>query len=189
MTTESSLSPATEALYKSRGWLIAGGILSLFVGFMAMGSPYLFSILIAQLLGAFALASGIISLILVIFGKHPGHRILDAISALIRIAAGIVLLACVASSVAVITLIFAIFLIVEGVLMTIGAFRMRDHPGWIWTLISGLAALILGIMVYYRWPSDSVWVLGFIFGINLLFNGISLLALGLSVPRQKNAAV
>ena len=168
----------------SRGWLIAGGILSIFVGFLAMGSPLLFSIVIAQLLGAFAIVSGVISLFLALFGKEVTHRILEALFALIRIAAGLALFICVASSIAVITLIFAVFLIVEGIFLIGGAFRLRKHSGWSWTLINGIAALILGVMVYSRWPSDSTWVLGLFFGINLLFNGMSLLMLGLAAPKS-----
>src|SRR5262249_34702438 len=54
---------------KSRGWLIASAILSLLVGLVALSSPFLFSVLIVRLLGAFAFASGLISLFLAIFGK------------------------------------------------------------------------------------------------------------------------
>ena len=64
---------------------------------------------------------------------------------------------------------------------------MRAHQGWIWTLISGLAALALGVMIYVRWPSSSAVVLGTLFGINLIFNGTSLLALGLSARRPETA--
>ena len=179
MSSSAALLSASNDLSKSRGWLIIGGILSILVGFAAMGSPFLFSIVIAQFLGAFVLAGGVISFGMAIFGKHKGHRILEALSGLIRIAAGIVLLACVASSVMVITLIFAIFLIVEGFFMAIAAFKLRAHAGWVWTLISGVASIVLGAMVYVRWPSDSAWVLGLLFGINMIFSGASFLALGL----------
>jgi uncharacterized membrane protein HdeD (DUF308 family) len=181
-----SPSSASHALAQSRGWLIAGGVLSIIVGFFAMGAPVLFSFVIAQFLGAFALVSGVISLALAIFSKHVAHRVLDAVLALIRIAAGVVLLMCVASSVAVITLILAVFLIIEGVSFIVGGIKMRAHAGWVWTLINGIAALVLGIMVYARWPSDSLWVLGLFYGINSIFWGVSLLMLGLGA--QKPAA-
>jgi uncharacterized membrane protein HdeD (DUF308 family) len=123
-------------------------------------------------------------LFVALFGKEVTHRALEALFALIRIAAGLALFICVASSIAVITLIFAVFLIVEGIFLIGGAFRLRKHAGWSWTLINGIAALILGVMVYSRWPSDSAWVLGLFFGINLLFNGMSLLMLGLAAPKS-----
>lgn len=185
--SDSTLSSPVQALSKSRGWLIFAGFLSVFVGFFAMGSPFLFSIVLAQFLAAFILISGCISLGLVIFGKHVAHRVLDGFLALLRIAAGIVLLSCVTSSVAVITLILAVFLIIEGISVIIGAFKMREHAGWVWTLISGAAALVLGVMVYSRWPNDSAWVIGLFYGINSLFWGISLLSMGFAAPKAASA--
>jgi len=39
MANESASSSAANDLSKSRGWLIIGGIFSIFVGFSAIGSP------------------------------------------------------------------------------------------------------------------------------------------------------
>lgn len=187
MANESFLSSAANDLSKSRGWLIIGGILSILVGFSAMGSPLLFSLVIARFLALFLLVSGIISLALAIVEKHKRHRVLEALLGLIRIAAGVALLNCLPTSVAVITLIFAIFLVAEGVSMSVTAFRMQGTPGWGWMLFSGLVSIILGVMVYRRWPSDSAAILGLFFGISLLFNGTSLLALGLSARQPATA--
>lgn len=187
MTTSSVLLSNSSDLSKSRGWLIVGGVLSLLVGFAAIGAPLFFSLVIAQFLGAFALASGVIALVMAIFGKHKSHRVLEALSGVIRIVAGIVLLSCVTSSVMIITLIFAVYLIVEGIFLSIAAFKLRAHQGWTWTLVSGFASILLGVLVYVRWPSDSVWVLGTLLGINLIFSGASLLALGIG-SRKATAA-
>jgi len=187
MTNESSSSSTPNDLSKSRGWLIIGGVLSILVGFSAMGSPLLFSLVIARFLGLFLLVSGIISLVLAITGKHKGHRVMEALSGLIRIAAGIMLRNCLPSSVAVITLIFAIFLVAEGVSMAVTAFNMRGTPGWGWMLFSGLVSIVLGMMVFNRWPSGSAAILGLFFGISLLFNGASLLALGFSARQPATA--
>ena len=187
MANDSPSSSAANDLSKSRGWLIIGGILSIFVGFSAMGSPLLFSLVIARFLGLFLLVSGVISLVLAIVGKHKGHRVMEALLGVIRIAAGVLLLNCLPSSVAIITLIFAIYLVAEGVSTSLTAFRMRATPGWGWMLFSGLASFILGIMVYNRWPSGTTAILGLLFGINLLLNGTSLLALGFSARKPATA--
>ncbi|MDD5200948.1 MAG: DUF308 domain-containing protein [Terrimicrobiaceae bacterium] len=181
------MSANSPTLSQSRGWLIAGGILSVFVGFLAMSFPFFFSLVIAQFLGAFALVSGVIALFVSIFGKHTTHRVIEAVTGLIRIAAGVALLSCGKSSVLVITLIFSIFLIVEGIFLIITAFRIRHHSGWSWTLISGIAALVLGLMVRAHWPTDSIWVLGLFFGINSLFSGMSLLMLGFGASKPAAA--
>lgn len=161
--------------------------MSVLVGFMAIGSPYVFSVVIAQLLGIFCLVTGVISLGLALFGKHVAHRVLGAVLAVIRIAAGVVLLMCVQSSVAVITLILAVFFVVEGVSAIFGAIKLRAQSGWVWMLLNGVAALALGVIVYLRWPSDSAAVLGLLYGINSLFWGLSLLTLGFATPKEKVA--
>jgi Uncharacterized conserved protein len=171
------MSSAPAPLTHSRGWLIFAGILSIFVGFFAIGSPYLFTAVITTFFGIFALISGLASLGLAVFGKHVTHRVIEAILAVIRIVAGVVILCFLASSVAVITLIIAVFFIVEGISVSIGAFQMRNHRGWVWMLISGLASLILGGMIYVRWPSDSWQIIGLLYGIQSLFWGVSMLSL------------
>ena len=167
---------------KSRGWLITGAILSLIVGLLALSSPLLFSLLIVRFLGLFALISGVISLLVAIFDKDVAPRGLNAVFALVRIGAGLALLYCARSGLNLIMLIFAVYLIVEGIFDIFGALKMREHRGRVFMLINGLITILLGLMVYAHWPSGSAWILGLFFGINLIFNGFSQLMLGLSAP-------
>src|SRR5215469_17670345 len=160
---------------KSRGWLIAGAVLSLIVGFLALSSPILFSFLIVRLLGVFALVSGVISLLIAIFGKDVAPRWLNAVFALVRIVAGLALLYCIPSGLRVLTLVFAVFLMVDGAFGILGAFKIRAQKGWIVLLLNGVITLVLGLMVYAHWPTGSVWILGFFFGISLLCHGFALL--------------
>ncbi|HEY1478067.1 MAG TPA: DUF308 domain-containing protein [Chthoniobacterales bacterium] len=169
---------------KSRGWLITGAILSLVVGLLALSSPLLFSVLIVKLLGVFALVSGVISLLIAIFDKDVAPRGLNAIFALVRIGAGLALLSCVRSGLNLITLIFAVYLIVEGIFDIFGAFKVREQRGWIFMLVNGIVAIAIGLMVYAHWPFGSAWILGFFFGLNLLFHGFAQLMLGLSASKS-----
>lgn len=179
-------SPSLQAISKNRGWLLAGGILSLIVGFLAIGNPYLFSFILTQLIGAFCLVNGVISFFMALFGHGAAHRVLNAFLALLRIAFGLVLLLFVNPAVHALTLFLAAFFLTEGIFCLIGAFKMRSQNGWIWVLLNGLAALLLGIMVYAKWPNDSDWVIGLLYGINSIFAGVSLCMLGLSAPKGEN---
>ena len=167
---------------KSRAWLITGAILSLIVGLLALSSPLFFSFLIVRFLGLFALISGVISLLVAIFDKDVAPRGLNAVFALVRIGAGLALLYCARSGLNLIMLIFAVYLIVEGIFDIFGALKMREHRGRVFMLINGIITIVLGLMVYAHWPSGSAWILGLFFGINLIFNGFSQLMLGLSAP-------
>jgi uncharacterized membrane protein HdeD (DUF308 family) len=103
--------------------------------------------------------------------------------ALVRVGAGLALLSCVRSGLNLITLIFAVYLIVEGIFEIFGAFKIREHRGWVFMLLNGIVTMVIGLMVYAHWPSGSAWILGFFFGINLLFHGFSQLMLGLSASK------
>lgn len=175
-----------EALSKSRGWLIAGGLLSIVIGFLAMSLPGLFSAVLIQVLAIFALISGITSLFMAIFGQHVTHRVMNIVFALLYIATGVTLFLCLTSGIAVVTLILAVFFIVEGLSSIIASLKLRGHAGWTWSLLNGVAALLLGVMIYLRWPSDSLWVIGLLYGINSLFFGMSLLMLGLGARKAPN---
>ncbi len=174
------------AVPKSRGWLIAAGLLSIFVGFLAISFPIFFSIIITQLIGAFALVSGVIAFFAAIFGHHTTHRIGQALSGILRIAVGIALLAFALSGVATLTLLLAIVFVIEGVFSLAGAGSMKGQGGAGWLAFNGILALILGIMLILRWPSDAGWVIGLLYGINSLFSGTSLLMIGLALPKKSS---
>lgn len=174
------MSNPTETTPMSRTWLILSGLIFILAGGAAMSLPVIATIVIIKVLAYFVLASGLVSLVMAVLGKHQGYRWLEILSGLIRIAAGVTLLMCLTSSAVVITLAFAIYLMAEGLFVAIASFKLRPTPGWVWTLINGFAALILGILIYLGWPSSSFTVLGVFFGINLLFKGAAQLALGLS---------
>lgn len=172
----------------SRIFLIASGILFFLVGFAAMASPVLFTAFIVRFLAIFILVSGVISLGMALVGRHKNYRLLEILSGIIRIGAGIVLLYCLKSSAVVITLAFAIYMVIEGLFVIFASLRMRATPGWVWTLINGIAAVTLGVLVYRGWPNSSFSILGIFFGINLVFKGAAQFALGVSPRPQTGAA-
>ena len=167
-----------------RGWLIFGGIVSILVGFFAIATPLLFSYLLTQLIGAFCLVSGFISLFQGAFGKQRPHRFLSALSAIIRIAAGSALFFYTVAGVAALTLVLAVVFLTEGIVCMLTALRMQKNPAWIWLLLNGVVALILGGMIYKHWPLDATeGIIGLLYGIQSIFSGATMLMVGLQSDR------
>ena len=175
-----------DGVSRSRGWFIFGGILSVLVGIFAIGAPNIFSIVLTQLLGALCLVTGAISIFHAVFGKSSPHRFLSSLSAVIRIAAGSALLFFPVAGVAALTLIVAAVFLSEGIVCIVTSFQMRANPAWIWLLLDGIVALILGGMIYSKWPLDAAWIVGLLFGIQSLFSGSAMLAMGLSAKAGAN---
>jgi uncharacterized membrane protein HdeD (DUF308 family) len=61
------------------------------------------------------------------------------------------------------------------------AFQMKGMPGWVWTLIGGIAAIVLGIMIMNKWPVSDLWVIGMFVAIELIFNGWGIVMAALAV--------
>jgi uncharacterized membrane protein HdeD (DUF308 family) len=56
-------------------------------------------------------------------------------------------------------------------------------PGSGWLLFDGVVTLILALLIWRTWPSDTEWVIGTLVGISMLFSGISRLRLSLAARR------
>jgi uncharacterized membrane protein HdeD (DUF308 family) len=70
-----------------------------------------------------------------------------------------------------------------GVFDIITYFRLqRERPSG-WMLVNGIAALVLGILIWVHWPSSSAWAIGTLVGVNLLLTGITRLIFGVAGRR------
>jgi len=177
MTTTNSQSPG-------KAWMLIGAALSILVGFFAIGAPALFSYVITAFIGALCLVSGIMGFFQSLFGKDTPHRVLSALSAVVRIAAGSALFIFTESGMETLTLILGIVFFAEGIFCIVTSLRIRTNSAWVWLFLNGVVALVLGGMIYARWPLDSEWIIGLLYGIQSIFSGTAMLMLGLAAGKK-----
>ena len=172
----------------SRIWYILGGILSIFVGFYAMGRPGLATVAVTQVVGIIALASGLVLFFAAVFGKARQHRLFDFFSAILRIVVGLLLVANVLKGVLILTLVLGSVFIIEGIYGVVLGLKLRGkNPAWGWVVFNGLAALVLGVMLIAQFPGSALWAIGLLFGINCIFTGATLIAYGTALPKAQEA--
>lgn len=171
-----------------RIWFLIGGVLSALAGIVAITVPCVTSVVIAQFIGILCVVSGAFLLATAIFGKETQHRVFNVFAALLRIALGVIFLGNLFSAVQVLTLFLAAVFVAEGIFGLGLGFKMRgSNPAWIWVILNGVAALVLGGLLIAKFPSDAPWAIGLLFGINSLFLGVSLLMYGISSPKPAAA--
>jgi uncharacterized membrane protein HdeD (DUF308 family) len=85
-------------------------------------------------------------------------------------------------------ILLAILFAAEGIMEIIMAYRVHPTEGWGWLLLSGIAALAVGILIALGLPSSATWALGLLVGINLLFSGWSYVFLALAGRKSKEEA-
>jgi len=69
------------------------------------------------------------------------------------------------------------FFVAEGIWKIIASFSYRPATGWLFMLLSGVLALILGVMIWRQWPLSGLWAVGILVGVDLLSTGVSMIAL------------
>jgi len=76
------------------------------------------------------------------------------------------------------TLLMAAFFIVGGIFRIVTALSFR-FAGRGWAVAGGVVTVALGAMIAAEWPVSAVWVIGTFVGIDLIFDGWSLIMAGL----------
>src|SRR3954451_4135503 len=157
------------------------GVVLLILGFLAVLVPPLATLGVTIFLGWLVLISGVMGLIATIWARQAPGFWWALISALLGIAAGLVLVASPVGGAVSLTLVLIVFFVVEGVASVMYALEHRQQlsGSWGWMLVSGIIDLILAAMVFAGLPGSAAWAIGLLVGINMIFGGSALVAMAL----------
>jgi len=157
------------------------GILLVILGLVAIVIPPIATLAVEILFGWLFLISGIAGLITTFWMRGVPGFWWSLLSALLGIAAGVVLLLWPLSGILSLTLILIVFFVVEGVASIMFALEhRRELTGrWGWMLASGIVDLILAAIILAGLPGTAAWALGLLVGINMVFGGSALIAMAL----------
>jgi uncharacterized membrane protein HdeD (DUF308 family) len=109
--------------------------------------------------------------------------LLALLGGILTLLAGLVIVAMPGLGLATLTLVLAIWLVVDGIAGTMLSFRIRPGHGWGWILLSSICAFILGCMLFAHWPWSGLVAVGLLAGINLLISGFAMISIGTAVRR------
>ena len=162
-----------EALAKSWKMLMTAGIISIVLGAIAIIVPPLASVTITLLVGILLLVGAVAYVAEAISRGTTGHRIWSAIVAIIYVVAGVWLIVNPVSGTITLTWVLAIFFLVIGVFRILAGLQARGQvPNAGWTIVNGVLAVLIAVLVMANLPSSAAWAIGLLVGIQLLFDGI-----------------
>jgi len=82
------------------------------------------------------------------------------------------------------TFLLSGIILAEGVFETIAYSRTHRERGSGWLLLKALITLLLSGLIWFHWPSSSVWAIGTLVGVKLLMTGSSLLMFSLAERKR-----
>jgi uncharacterized membrane protein HdeD (DUF308 family) len=156
-------------------------------GFLAIALPFATSWGVVIIIAWLIVFGGITQFIHAFQSQGAGHILWKLVVAVLYMIVGFYFVAHPLLGIAAFTLALAIFFVIEGITDLVTYFRERSAAGAGWILFDGIVTLLLGIMVWRHWPSTSLWVIGTLVGISMVFSGMTRLMVGLAVRRARRA--
>ena len=167
-----------QPLKKASNRGVIWGVLTIFLGVLAIGSPLVSGLAVAITVGAVLLVAGISMTLFAFQAPSFGRGILRLLFGALTILVGISALSQPGIALANLTLLLGIYFIADGVMALIVAFNVKPLPGWGWMTFNGAVTIALGWMILKGWPVSGVWAIGILVGVRLLFAGMTMLTLG-----------
>lgn len=161
------------------GLFLVFGLISMIVGFLAIGSSFVATMASVKVLGVLLMIAGFAEVVHAVMARKLSGFALHLLSAALYLILGLFILEDPLQAAVTLTLILAASFLVGGFLRTVFSLVGRS-PGWKWVLFHGLIDILLGVLILNRWPGSGLWVIGLFIGIELFMNGWSWVILSIS---------
>ena len=174
----------TIGVHQATTWSIALSVLMIAAGAIAICVPMIAGVAITAVIAWLLIFSGVLHLAFAWRGGRAGAVLWEILLGIVYGAIGFYVLTNPVAGLASLTLVIAIYLLIEGVLESVLSFQLRSLSGSGWLLLDGIVTLVLALMIWSTWPSSAAWVVGTLVGISMLFSGITRLMLSMTVRRM-----
>lgn len=173
----------TEKNLPKTSHLLLMGIAMMVIGALAVTTPAVAGTAVVLVIGGLLLVAGIIQLVQGLRTEGWASKLFPSILGLVTALAGLAVLGHPLLGLTYLTLVLAVYFVIEGIWKIITTFSYRTVTGWPLMLISGLVSLVLGILIWRQWPVSGIWAVGVLVGIDLLMTGVSMIALAINLRR------
>ncbi len=157
---------------------VVWGIIVLILGILAMMTPLVSGIAVTVMVAILLLAAGLAQTVY----AFKSETILSGAGTFLfgglAVLCGLAMLFFPGKGLAAITLFLAYYFIADGIISLINGIRFRPFQGWGGMVFSGIVSLLLGWMIWSKWPISGIWAVGILVGVRLVFTGWTMIILG-----------
>ena len=173
---------------KSISWSIMLSVLLILAGIVAILLPPIMGLGVTLYIGWLLVLSGITHFIFAWKSHSAGAVLWEVLVGLVYLFAGGYLILHPLAGLLSLTLFLAIYLLIEGIFEIALSFQITRN-GRAWLAFEGIITIILAVMIWRTWPFSTIWAIGTLVGISMLFSGFSRLMFSLSCRRAFANAV
>jgi uncharacterized membrane protein HdeD (DUF308 family) len=163
-------------------WLCGLGLVLIVMRMVAIAAAAFVTLATMVFFGCLLLVAGILQTMQAIAMRRWSGFYIDLIAGLLYTVIGLMTVFHPGATAVALTLIIAVLLILSGIFRIVIAWAV-SYQNRLWLFLHGVVNLLLGFVIWQSWPVSGSWVIGLFIGIDMIFNGVSLLMLGLAAKK------
>jgi len=171
------------------GWIVGLGILFIIGGMVALFNVFAATVVAIVYIAAAMVVAGGWEIVTAFQIRPWGRALLWGLVGAITLFAGVAAARFPILAAMSLTALVGALLVTGGAMKLVLAYQLRDLSRWELIAIAGALSLILGLLILAEWPVSGLYVLGLFLGVNLLFEGVSWVAMGLAAKPAARRAV
>jgi len=176
------ISDANFMAGKNLKWL---GILTLVLGILAMVTPLMTGLSVVVMVGMLVVFAGMARMFWAFRAGSLGRGLLQMAIGGLTLICGLIMVTDPLVASGVLTIMIAIYLVLDGGFEIVAALQARPAGGWGFLLAGGVISLLLGIMIWKQYPFSGAWALGLMLGFKLLLVGMAMVGVGRTIAADK----
>lgn len=159
--------------------------LELVLGFILLSFPFLLGLSAVWVAGVVLAVAGVVRLVQSIIRR--ADRWWNLLAAFLYLLVGVFTVLMPALSMEWWTLLIGAAIFTAGIMRMGVAIMLWSTPGRFWRIFNALVSLVLGVMIIWGWPESSMWLIGTLIAVEMIFSGWTLMFLAISPPREEPA--
>jgi uncharacterized membrane protein HdeD (DUF308 family) len=163
---------AAEELRRHWGWFLVLGMLLVLVGGFALRASVATSLVSVVVLGVAVIVGGVAEVVHAFGGRHSRGFTLHLLAGMLSVVVGALMVRAPKQGAVSITLLITGWLAASGLFRIVTSLTTRQE-GWGLELANGAVSLLLGAIVWARFPDSGMWLIGTFVGIEILFRGFA----------------
>jgi uncharacterized membrane protein HdeD (DUF308 family) len=188
LTEKTAMSTSRPSLVATQvssiaAWSIWIAVIVILAGLLAIILPIVGGIAVTLIVGWILTLVGLLHLAFAFGARGAGARIWELLLGVVYVVAGFYLIFHPILGLTALTLLLASYLLIKGILELVQYFQTHPRRGVTWLILDGVINIVLAVIIWSQWPFSSLWVIGTLVGISIVFSGISRLMLSLEARR------
>ncbi|MFH0839731.1 MAG: DUF308 domain-containing protein [Candidatus Omnitrophota bacterium] len=152
------------------------GIVLVVLGVCVLAAPVAVGAATVMIVGGLMAIAGLVECFHALRAQTMPSRVTWLLVGLVTLICGVLVMVHPILGLGFLTILLAVYFFADGFMKIVAAFNFAAHRGRF--IFGGILSFILAYLIWSNWPLSGGWAVGILVGVNLIFTGALVLAVG-----------